>query len=67
MAVGGTDGTIKIWNMTDDSVLENLKAHKVNFYYFRVKLIFYLFLKMDIILLQDLELIILFLFGILEI
>lgn len=30
MAIGATDGTIKIWNMTDDSVLENLKAHKVN-------------------------------------
>jgi len=27
MALGGTDGTIKIWNMTDDTLLENIKAH----------------------------------------
>ena len=29
MALGAADGTIKIWNLTDDSLLENLKAHKV--------------------------------------
>jgi len=29
MAVGATDGTIKIWNLTDDTLLENLQAHKV--------------------------------------
>jgi WD40 repeat protein len=28
MAVGATDGTIKIWNLTDDTLLENLQAHK---------------------------------------
>ena len=29
MALAAQDGTIKIWNLTDDSLLENLTAHKV--------------------------------------
>lgn len=28
MALGGEDGSIKIWNLTDDSLLENISGHK---------------------------------------
>lgn len=29
MALGGHDGSIKIWNLTDDSLLENMNDHKL--------------------------------------
>jgi hypothetical protein len=31
MALGSADGSIKIWNILDDTLLANLKAHEVLF------------------------------------
>ena len=29
MALGSQDGYVKIWNLTDDTLLENMQAHTV--------------------------------------
>jgi hypothetical protein len=31
LAIGGDDGYIKIWNLTNDSLLENIKGHNLMF------------------------------------